>query len=326
MKTVTLLITSAITLGAIAGQAAQEVNGMAAVVNGQVITKSEVRNAAQMQVHMVVMQNRGITQAQLEARVRDIEKNALQDLIDRELILDKFKELGATIQPQHIEEAVNRFIRERFDGDHTLFLKELNKSGMTIQQFKKVQEETIIIQAMRSQNAGADEVIVTPQERQRFWQENKKLFSSDGRVKMRTITIAKTANGDPATETSQKALVEEIRTKLTEGADFSAMARAYSADSAAQDGGMRGELGPGDLNADLAGVAFSMPVQQVSDVIDLGNFYTLIYIDARESGAVAPLAEVEDEVHRRVLQNKRQDKVERWLKSLRRDANIRIFS
>lgn len=326
MKIVTLLIATASILGAIAGQAAQDYNGMAAVVNGQVITKSEVRNAAQMQVHMVVMQNRGITEQQLKAEVQNIEKNALQDLIDRELILDKFKEIGATIQAQHIDEAVNRFIRERFDGDNKLFLQELGKSGMTIQQFRKVQEETIVIQAMRSQNAGTDEVIVTPQERDDFWRENQKLFSSEGRVKLRTITVAKTANGDPAPTDSRKALVEEIRAKLAEGADFSAMARAYSEDSAAQDGGMRGELGPGDLNADLAKVAFSIPVQQVSDVIDLGNFYTLIYVDAREGGAVAPLSEVEEEVHRRVLQNKRQDKVDRWLEGLRRDANIRIFS
>ena len=31
------------------------------------------------------------------------------------------------------------------------------------------------------------------------------------------------------------------------------------------------------------------------------------------------------EVERRVLQNKRQDRVEEWLERLRRDANIRIF-
>lgn len=314
-------LTAALVFSAlVSAQSAEVFSGIAAVVNGKVITTSEVRNAAQMQVHMLVMQNRGMSQNALEGRVREIEKNALQDLIDRELILDKFGELGATIQPQHIDEAVNRFIRERFDGSRSKFLGELQKSGMTIQQFRKVQEETIIIQAMRSRNAGTDDVIVTPQERKEFWEKNRKLFSSEGRVKMRTITIAKMADGQ-----SQKGLVEEIRGKLVEGADFASMARAYSVDSGAQNGGSRGEFGPGDLNKELADVAFNIPVQTVSQVIDLGDFFTLVYVDAREGGNVAPLSEVEEEVHRRVLQNKRQEKVDRWLKTLRRDATIKIM-
>ncbi|MEM7014128.1 MAG: peptidylprolyl isomerase, partial [Verrucomicrobiota bacterium] len=177
-----------------------------------------------------------------------------------------------------------------------------------------------VIRASVSAAHRLDDVIVTPQERKEFWENNRKLFSSEGRVKLRTITIAKTADGQ-----SQKALVDEIRGKLVEGADFASMARAYSVDSGAQNGGSRGEFGPGDLNKELADVAFSVPVQTVSQIIDLGDFYTLVYVDAREGGAVAPLSEVEDEVHRRVLQNKRQERVDRWLKTLRRDANIKII-
>ena len=315
------LLFASLGAAAIAVQAAEPFSAIAAVVNGKPITTSEVRNAAQMQVHMLVMQNPRIERSQLESRVREIEKNALQDLVDRELILSKFGELGAQIGDQHIDESVNKFIRERFDGDRSKFLEELEKNGLTIQQFRKVQEETIIVQAMRSKNSGEDDVIVTPQEREEFWRENRNLFSSEGRVKLRTITIAKMVDGQ-----SQRALVEEIRGKLVEGADFASMARAYSVDSGANDGGARGEFGPGDLNKQLADVAFSIPVQEVSNIIDLEQYYTLIYVDARESGAVAPLSEVEEEVHRRVLQNKRQARVDRWLEGLRRDANIRIFS
>jgi len=48
--------------------------------------------------------------------------------------------------------------------------------------------------------------------------------------------------------------------------------------------------------------AFSVPVQTVSEVIDLGDFYTIIYVDARDDGDVAPLSDpkVEEEVRRRV--------------------------
>ncbi len=306
--------------------ATTEVNGIAAVVNSEVITKSEVRGAAQMQVHMLMIkEGRRLSQSALKARVLEIERNALRDLIDRELILNEFRELKAEIRQQHIDQAVDKFVRERFEGDRTKFHRELKNNGLTLKQFREIQRETIIVQAMRSRNAGVDDVIVTPVERERFWRENPQLFSSDGFVKIRTITIAKTADGDPNSGAPQLALVEEILSKLRAGADFGTMARTYSVDSGKDDDGVRGTFSKADLNSELADVAFSIPVQTVSDVIDLGSFYTLVYVDARELGEVAPLSEVEEEVHRRVLQNKRQAKVEAWLARLRRDANIRIF-
>ncbi|MEM1294185.1 MAG: SurA N-terminal domain-containing protein [Verrucomicrobiota bacterium] len=321
-----VLIGTALAAVCLSSFAATEVNGIAAVVNNQVVTKSEVRSAAQTQVQLLVMQEgRRLSASALEARVREIERNALRDLIDRELILSQFKELGAQIRDQHVDQAVDRFIRERFANDRNQFAKELANNGLTIKQFRELQRETIIVQAMRSRNAGVDDVIVTPVEREKFWRENPSLFSSDGFVKIRTITIPKTADGDSNSGPAQKVLVEEILSKLRSGADFATMARTHSVDSGAPNGGERGTFSKADLNSELAEVAFTIAPQTVSDVIDLGSFYTLVYVEARELGKITPLAEVEDEVHRRVLQNKRQNKVEAWLARLRRDANIRIF-
>tara|TARA_R110002096_G_scaffold215310_12_gene403163 strand:- start:14066 stop:15049 length:984 start_codon:yes stop_codon:yes gene_type:complete len=326
MKKRILFLTGALAAAILQAHAATEVNGIAAVVNNQVITKSEVRNTAQTQVHLLVLQEgRRLSASALEARVREIERNALRDLIDRELILSQFKELGAEIRDQHVDQAVDRFVRERFGGDRNQFYKELSGSGLTIKQFRELQRETIIVQAMRSRNAGVDDVIVTPVEREKFWKENPSLFSSDGFVKIRTITIPKTAEGDPNSGASQKALVEEILSKLRSGADFATMARTHSVDSGAPNGGERGTFSKADLNSQLAEAAFTIAPQSVSEIIDLGSFYTLVYVEARELGKITPLDEVEDEVHRRVLQNKRQSKVDAWLARLRRDANIRIF-
>ncbi|MBU6301378.1 MAG: SurA N-terminal domain-containing protein [Verrucomicrobia bacterium] len=305
-----------------------EVNRLVAAVNNRPITQSEVRNAAAMQVQVLVMQaGRSLPTPELEQKVKEIEKNALQDLIDRELILDSFKKMGATIRPQHVDDAVTRFIKERFGGDHKKFVQELKNSGMTLQQFRQMQEESIIVQAMRAKNADSVPVFATPAEIETFWKENRVLFASPGAVKLRTITVPKLVNGDVSTALSQKSLVEEIHGKLRGGADFGAMARAYSVDSGAEDNGVRGTFKKEELQASLADAAFSVPVQTVSNVIDLGDFYTVIFVDARDDGEVAPLSDpkIEEEVRRRVLQNKRQESVERWLTRLRRDANIRTF-
>ncbi len=300
-----------------------EVNGIAAVVNNKPITRSEVRNAAQMQIRLLVMERKVRSREALEARAKEIETNALQDLIDKELILDEFRQLGASIRKQNIDEAVNRVIRERFDNDRQQFLGELKDNGLTIQQFRQIQEENIIVQAMRSRNANVGDVIVTPFEIQEFYRSNQELFADEGFVKLRTITIPKA--GGAAGAAGQEVLAEEIQQKLSSGAEFGAMARMYSQDSGSKKGGLRGTFARADLNSDLAEAAFTIPVQTVSEVLDLGDNYTIIYVDARDLGEVAPLEEVAEEVRRRVLQNKRQEKVEAWLVRLRDKANIRIY-
>lgn len=304
-----------------------EVDGIAAVVNGQVITRSEVMGAAQTQVRLLAMeaQQSGMNKAEFAERAAEIEKNALSTLIDRELILTQFKELGAQIRPQHVDEAVDRFVRERFNGDRQKFIEELGKNGLSFKQFRDSQEETIIVQAMRAREVGDQEPFVTPAEEEQFWKENKHFFQEEGFVKIRTITIPKTEFGDPATEAKQKALAEEIHTKLKNGADFAAMARTNSVDSGAEKGGERGVFAKKDLNAELSDAAFRIPVGTVSQPIDLGNFYTILLVEARDAGRVAPLNDVREEVRRRVLQNKRQEKLEKFLARLRRDANIRMF-
>jgi len=302
-----------------------EANKIAAVVNGEVILQSEVRSAAQMQLQMIYMQNPHMSKAEFEKKAQEIASSALQDLIDRELILASFKEMKATIRDQHIDEAVNRFIRERFEGDRAKFLSELDKNGLTLKQFRTHQEETIIVQAMRARNAGSNDDIVTPFEEKEFWEKNPQLFSSEGFVKLRTITIPKVADGEASTAASQKALVDNVLEKLRGGADFGSMASTYSVDSGKLKEGERGTFARADLNGQLAEVAFSIKPQTVSDAIDLGDFYTIVYVDARENGKVSPLSEVREEVRRRVLMNKKQEKVEVWLTRLRRDANIKIF-
>lgn len=304
-----------------------EVDGIAAIVNGEVITRSQVMAAAQTQVRLLAMeaQQSGITEAEFREKASGIEKNALNTLIDRQLILSNFKELGAQIRPQHVDEAVDRFVRERFGGNRQKFIEELGKNGLSFKQFRDSQEETIIVQAMRSRAVGGQEPFVTPAEEEQFWKENKQLFQEDGFVKIRTITIPKTEFGDPSTEAKQKALAEEIHTKLKEGADFATMARTNSVDSGAEKGGERGVFAKKDLNAELSEAAFRVPVGSVSRPIDLGNFYTLLLVEARDQGRVAPLNEVREEVRRRVLQNKRQETIDKFLARLRRDANIRTF-
>ena len=107
-------------------------NSIRAVVNGEPITQSMVDAAVQTQIRVWLMGNKGmVSRAQAEREIREMEKRALDDLIDRKLILTEFERLGGVIKEQYVDESVTRFVQDRFNGDRDKLVKELNDSGMT---------------------------------------------------------------------------------------------------------------------------------------------------------------------------------------------------
>lgn len=312
------------------GQASdfQEINSLKAVVNGETITSIEVDSAVATQIQLWLLENQNdpsLTQAKVNAKVAEMKKEALDDLINKKLVLAQFKTMGGAIKETYIDTAIAEFISKRFNGDREKFLAELKKSGMTIRRFREMQREQITIQALRGQNDGPPTIINTPAEKKQKYEEIKGEYAEDSEIILRMISIKKvTADND---ETSQRKLVTDIRTQLQNGADFATMAQAHSADSAAAEGGLigGGPIGKGYLNPQLEGIAFSLPPRQVSEPIDDGDSWRLLYVEDRKGGKVPSFEELQDTCDKLLTQEKRKGYVDRWLEGLRKDAGIRIY-
>lgn len=299
-------------------------NQLKAVVNGEPITQNMVDQAVRTQVQVWLMGNKGmVSRTQAEKEIREMEERALDDLIDRKLILSEFKTLGGVIKEQYIDESVNRFVSGRFGGDYDKFVDELKESGMTISQFRDVQEEQIAVQAIRTEKTGKDKIPNTPWELRRKYEEIKGDFASDGQPKVRIMSIPKeTPSSSPS---QQEAIFNSVQGKLRSGASFSALAKEYSADSYASNGGLIGVIGRNQLNSGLTKAAYSMSPGQVSPPMDDGTHWRIIKVDSRVGQKVPPFDELKEEVDKRLTVEKQQKKLETWLTKLRRDANVRIY-
>ncbi|MDF1826271.1 MAG: peptidylprolyl isomerase [Verrucomicrobiales bacterium] len=299
-------------------------NQLKAVVNSEPITQNMVDQAVRTQVQVWLMGNKGmVSRSEAEKEIRKMEERALDDLIDRKLILSEFKTLGGVIKEQYVDESVNRFVSGRFGGDYDKFLEELKKSGMTISQFRDVQEEQIAVQAIRSEKTGKDSIPNTPWELRRKYEEIKGDFASDGQPKIRIMSIPKeTPSSSPS---QQEAVMKTVLSKLQSGASFSTLAKEYSADSYADKGGLVGVIGKNQLNAGLTKAAYSMPPGQVSPPMDDGTHWRIIKVESRVGQTVPSFEELKEDVDKRLTVEKQQKKLETWLTKLRRDANVRIY-
>ena len=296
-------------------------NGIAAVVNGSIITKSEVRDAVNAQEQMLRLQYQN-DPAGLQKELVNLRATALDSLIDRELVLAEFKRMGAAIKSQWVDDDINSIVRESFKGDREAFVKELASTGMTLKKFRELREKMMIVQAMRGRQA-AEQPPATPAEVEAFYKKNVAQWRSGDMIKISTITIAKFSGEAGVTPESQKKLAREIRTKLLKGADFATTAKTYSQDSHAEDGGAWDWMARDQMKPSIANVAFNLKTGGLSEVIDDEAAYIIIACDAVKYGNSKPMSEVRDEIERAVAAEKSKAILDRWMEGLRKRAVIK---
>ncbi len=300
---------------------AQEVlDGIAAVVNTDVITFSQVREIVAPSENSARQNLKG--EAQVE-EIKKIRLAALNKLIDRQVILQEFakmkKEHGAQIPPHVIDEHIESLIRDQFGNDRAAFIRTLAAQGYTMERFRQQQEEDIIVQAMRGQQAKASILIPEPKIRE-FYQQNIEAYSSEEQVKLRMIVLRRGANDS----TSRRTMMQEIREKITAGAPFEDLARMYSEVNQDQ-GGDWGWISRKTLNDSLTKIAFSLKPGRMSEIMELENSYYLLFCEARKPGVTKPFAEVHDEIEKKLAMNERQRQQQEWIDKLRKKAYIKIY-
>lgn len=127
-------------------------------------------------------------------------------------------------------------------------------------------------------------------------------------------------NGD---ETPRERLAE-LRRRLMEGADFGALARAYSEDrDSAADGGRLGWIGPTEMSPAFQDVLETLPAGQISAPFKGPNGWHLVKVLERRQRA-----DVEErrraEARRTLYRRQVQQRVDSWLDKLRDKTYVRL--
>lgn len=318
----TLLSESPLCRGALAAEP-EVIDGIAAVVklneasSADVITYSEVRDVSAPKEKLLRDQYRG---EELVTKIKEARAEALKDLIDRQLIVQAFKKEGYQIPDHYLDQRVQDIIRENFNGDRNTFIKTLQAQTFTLGEFRKLETEKMIVQAMRHKNVEVN-TIISPNKIQDYYRKHAAEFTSKEQVKLRMIMISE-GTSDRA---GQKAMAEEVLSKLVNGAEFDRMAQIYSEDSTRDLGGDWGWIDRGTLTAPLEKVAFGLRLGKVSNIVEVGGNYYILKVEGRQGGVTRPFAEVRDEIEKKLTSEEAQAMQERWLASLRQKAYIKMY-
>ncbi len=299
------------------------VDGVAAVVNGEVVTLSEVTQ--QVMPREIALRQSMPAGPELDKKIQEMRLATLNDLIDRKLIVQDFHKKQLQLPGYFVEDRIKTIIRDDFKGDRNKFVEALRAQGLTIKKFREMEYDNLIVAAMRNQNVKKSPVI-SPQRIDEYYAANKgEEFTTAASIKLRMISIDKNTGEPGSSPETQKIVAGEILAKIKGGAEFGRMARMYSNDTMSEFDGDYGWIDEKTLNPELSKKAFAMKQGQVSEVIDFGASYYILLVEEKKVATTASLDETRDTIRKKLEEQERKGHERRWLDGLRAKSFIKLY-
>lgn len=317
-----LLLTFASSL---VGQTAHEIwtypvkQGIAAQVEGRIITFEEVRNEMAPLLPRVEQESR--TREEFDQKMSELYLETVQSIIDRFLIVKEFAEKKYEFPASVVENEYNRILIEDFNNDRLAFHKHLDSIGKNVREFRKELRDRFIVSAMRSQQRKSLSEI-SPQRIEKYYNENSKQFFQEESIHLRLIMLKPI--GDESRDLMRQQ-VDTIFAELASGKSFEEVARSYSQDSRRSRGGDWGWITRKDLNEALADMAFSIQTGKHSDPMIIGNQTYILYVEERRAEGVQPLSEVREQIEDLLAGQQSRTAQQSWLQRLRQKAYIKYY-
>ena len=295
---------------------AQPANGIKALVSDAIITYQQVEQSAAQAIDLLRRQYASQPD-EFNRRALETFNNALDQLVERQLILHDFQTAGYKLPENVIDEEIQQRIRDRF-GDRKRLIKTLQAEGMTYEQFRDREREQFIIRVLTFKNVSS-ELIVSPQRIQAYYDLHRQDFSVKDQVKVRTIVL----NKDAAAPDQAKKRAEEILAKIKEGASFKDMWAVYS-DSAPRNQALEW-VDLSVLKKEIGDAAAKLNPGETSGVIEAPEAYYLVQLEEKKPAHIKPLSDVRDEIEKNLLTDEQTRLRKQWVNRLKAKTFVRYF-
>jgi len=270
------------------------VDGLAAVVDDQVITRSELREA-------MSMADRPGQAPGADARAR-----ALEDLIEKVLVNREAKRLGVSVSDEELLRAVED-IRSRNGLDEDAFRQALAGQGMDYGTYLAAVRAQILRmkvagRVLRAKMDVGDEAL------REFYLKNVADFCEPDSVRLVQIQT----EGPEAREEAEGA-----RVRVLAGENPEAVAREMG--SAAGD---MGYVLVENLAEQVRQALRDLEPGEVSPVVEMKGSCSLFVVADRREGRIPAFEEVREQIRDRYFEEKQEELYRTWIESLKEKAQI----
>jgi peptidyl-prolyl cis-trans isomerase SurA len=195
----------------------------------------------------------------------------------------------------------------------------LNEQNLTLNELRSRYKEKIMIRKLIDQKVGA-KIIITPLEVKNYYNDNKDSFMQPEEIRLRTILIK--PKKEQGGEAGSLQLMRDLMKRLKEGCDFVGLAKEYSDDPGASEGGLMGYVKKGDLMPQIEDIVFNLKEGEITGIIQSPLGYHIFKVDEKRIRRMRDLAEVRQDIEEFLYREKASQRLRGWIDSLAKSAYI----
>lgn len=303
------------------GARAQVVDRVAAVVNQDIITLSEVEQRAAPELARIAQEQdpkkRGEQRLQVLRRVTD-------QLIGEKLMEKEVKELGLAASEREVEQAIDDVLKQNNLESREQLEERIRAEGLSFQAYRDMlggqMARMKLVQMKVSPRVKLSEADLKAEYAQ--YTKNER---GDAEVHARHILVQlpKGASEEQVAAALKKAQAIAAEARRP-GMDFEALARARSEGPSAEDGGDLGFFRRGQMVPAFDKVVFNLKEGEVSDPVRTDFGFHVIKVVERRAVAVPRYDELREQLAEKLRREKTEKFVEQYVQELRRGAVVQV--
>jgi foldase protein PrsA len=269
-------------------------------------------NVLQMFLDSMGSQAQGLKNLDAQRMKTVLERAAVQ-IGERKLLLEAAAAAKKTATPEDIDKALQAQYSRA--GSEAQYLELLKTNGVSIDYIKKSIAEDLIIKSYLDA-AIAESAKVTDAEIQ-------KAYAEDKTATVRHILLL-TQGKTPAEKAEIRKKMEGILARARKGEDFAALAKEFTEDPGSKEtGGLYEDFPRGKMVKPFEDAAFTVPVGQVSDVVETSYGYHILKIENRKKES-QPLEQAKPQIEAGLKQQKQNGAFDVLLTGLKKKAGFEL--
>jgi parvulin-like peptidyl-prolyl isomerase len=276
--------------------------GAIAVVGEKTITKEQF-DAFMEQQKKVAESKKQDFPAAGTPEYQAVKDNVVKTLVERQEWELEAEAMGIKVTDQEIETRLNQQKEQYGLTDEQKYQAELAKAGITDAQVRD--QVRIDILTNKLAEALTKNVAVTDADVKAYYDRNKSTYEQPESREVRHILV------------KTKAQAQKLHDQIENGADFAALAKKYTQDTASKAAGGKFTAFKGRTVQPFDDFVFSAKTGELSDPIKTEFGWHLIEtLGPIKPGTTRPLDEVKAEIQTKLLQTKKNAAIQAWVAGL----------
>lgn len=313
---ITLLMINACIPAGFAKSSEQSLDQMVAVVNDDLITRSELDQAMTTAKAQLAQEHSGPMPSD-----KALEKQVLQQLINKKLQLQVAAQAGIKVSNEELDEAVARIAGQNNIPVDQLY-EHIQQQGLTAASYRHEIRDQIALQKVQ-QHEIAGKVTVAPEEVTAFMKSSHFKENGSNEYRLQDILIPTSDMPSPAEIAAAKTRADSVMQKLHNGANFSTLAKTESRGETALQGGDLGWRKLPEIPSAFADYIAGMKKSDLAGPIQTPNgFHILLLTDLRKLDASNKTLADRKTVEAMLMQQKFEVAVQNYVSKLRSQAFI----